>query len=70
MSKKLWSISTTVRNPDRLGLKQNNKNLSHKQFQKLLEDIVTLKDNVSDSNEWVKNIPSVIKTFKEELLCS
>ena len=51
-------------------LKQNNKNLSHKQFQKLLEDIVNLKDNVSDSNEWVKNIPSKIKTFKEELLCN
>jgi len=51
-------------------LKQNNKNLSHKQFQKLLEDIVNLKDNVSDSNEWIKNIPSKIKTFKEELLCN
>ena len=49
-------------------LRQNNKKLSHKQFKKLLENIVNLKDNVLDSNEWIKSIPNVIKTFKKELL--
>lgn len=51
-------------------LKENKKSFSHLQFQKLLENILSLKDSVNNSEEWIKSIPTIIKTFKKEILCS
>lgn len=51
-------------------LKENDKSFSHLQFQKLLDNIINLKDNVSNSDDWLRAIPNTILSFKEEVLCS
>ena len=51
-------------------LKENNKSFSHLQFQKLLDNIINLKDTVNNSDDWLKSIPNTILSFKEEVLCS
>lgn len=51
-------------------LKQSNRDFSHLYFKKFLDNVVDLKNNVKNSEEWLKAIPSVIDNFKNELLCS
>ena len=51
-------------------LKENDKSFSHLQFQKLLDNIINLKDNVNNSDDWLRAIPNTILNFKEEVLCS
>ncbi len=51
-------------------LKENDKSFSHLQFQKLLDNIINLKDDVNNSDDWLKAIPNTILSFKEEVLCS
>lgn len=45
-------------------LKQNNKTFSHLSFQKLLDCIVSLKDEVNNSDEFLRAIPNKIAEFK------
>ena len=51
-------------------LKENNKSFSHLQFQKLLDNIINLKDGVNNSDDWLRAIPNIILTFKKEVLCN
>jgi len=51
-------------------LKENKKSFSHLQFQKLLNNIINLKDGVKTSDDWLRAIPKTILNFKEEVLCS
>jgi len=51
-------------------LKENDKLFSHLQFKHLLDSIINLKDDVNNSDEWLKVIPATITNFKEVLLCS
>jgi hypothetical protein len=51
-------------------LKENDKQFSHLQFQKLLDNIVNLKDGVNNSDDWLRAIPKTILAFKDEVLCS
>ena len=51
-------------------LKENDKLFSHLQFQKLLDNIINLKDNVKNSDDWLRAIPNAILNFKNEVLCS
>jgi hypothetical protein len=51
-------------------LKENDKPFSHLQFQKLLDNIINLKDDVRDSDDWLRKIPNTILNFKNEVLCS
>ncbi len=51
-------------------LKENDKFFSHLQFQKLLDNIINLKESVNNSDEWLRAIPNTILNFKEEVLCS
>lgn len=51
-------------------LKENDKSFSHLQFQKLLDNIINLQDNVNNSDDWLRAIPNTILNFKEEVLCS
>lgn len=51
-------------------LKANNKTFSHLRFKKLLDDVVGLKNSVSNSDEWLRAIPNVLNDFQQELLCS
>jgi hypothetical protein len=46
-------------------LKSQNRKLLHFEFQKLLEDILNLKDFVSSSEEWLKAIPKTLDNFKK-----
>jgi hypothetical protein len=51
-------------------LKENDKLFSHLQFKKLLDNIINLKDNVDNSDDWLRAIPNTILNFKEEVLCN
>ena len=51
-------------------LKENDKSFSHLQFQKLLDNIISLKDTVDNSDDWKRAIPNTILNFKKEVLCS
>lgn len=51
-------------------LKVNNKTFSHLRFKKLLDDVVGLKNSVSNSDEWLRAIPNILNNFQQELLCS
>lgn len=51
-------------------LKLQNKSFSHLMFKQFLDEIVGLKNSVSNSDEWLKTIPTVLNSFKQELLCS
>ena len=51
-------------------LKGNNRVFSHLQFQKLLENIINLKESINNSEDWLKAIPNIITNFKEEVLCN
>ena len=51
-------------------LKENNKSFSHLQFQKLLDNIINLKDDSNNSDDWLRAIPNTIINFKEEVLCN
>jgi hypothetical protein len=46
-------------------LKENNKSFSHLQFKKLLDNIISLKDNVDNSDDWLRAIPNTILSFKK-----
>lgn len=48
-------------------LKENNKQFSHLEFKKLLDDIVSLKNEVSNSDEFLRAIPSKIYEFKTKM---
>ncbi len=49
-------------------LKQNNKQFSHLEFQKLLDSIISLKDEVNNSDEFLRAIPQELNKFKREVL--
>jgi hypothetical protein len=51
-------------------LKENDKSFSHLQFQKLLDNIINLKENINNSDDWLRAIPNIILNFKDEVLCS
>lgn len=51
-------------------LKGNNRVFSHLQFQKLLENIINLKESINNSEDWLKAIPNIITNFTEEVLCN
>ena len=51
-------------------LKENDKPFSHLQFQKLLDNIISLKETVDNSDDWKRAIPNTILNFKKEVLCS
>jgi hypothetical protein len=48
-------------------LKQYDKHFSHIEFKSLLDKITDLKDSVSNSDEFLRAIPSEIDKFKEEI---
>ena len=50
-------------------IKSKNKELKHTEFKSLLDNVIELKNISVNSEEWIKNIPHVIKQFKENL-CS
>lgn len=50
-------------------LKIKSKNFSHLDFKRLLDDIINLKESVANSEEWLKNIPTILNSFKVAL-CS
>ncbi|MDA3908763.1 MAG: AlwI family type II restriction endonuclease [Sulfurimonas sp.] len=51
-------------------LKVNGRVFSHLQFQKILDEIVALKDkdSVNSSDDWLRAIPELINKFKREVL--
>ncbi|WP_373002994.1 AlwI family type II restriction endonuclease [Sulfurimonas sp.] len=51
-------------------LKEDGKLFSHLQFQKILDEIVALKDedSVNNSDDWLRAIPEQINKFKREVL--
>ena len=49
-------------------LKVKNKQFSHLEFKKLLDSIVSLKDEVSTSEDFLRAIPEQINKFKREVL--
>lgn len=49
-------------------LKNIHKTFTHVQFQELLNNIVNLKDSASKPDDWLKQIPIVLDTFKCKLL--
>ena len=51
-------------------LKENNKSFSHLQFKKLLDNIINLKEDVNNSNDWLRAIPNIILNFTKELVCN
>jgi hypothetical protein len=51
-------------------LKENDKLFSHLQFKKLLDNIINLKNNVDNSDDWLRDIPNTILSFKKEVLCN
>ncbi len=51
-------------------LKENDKSFSHLQFQKLLDNIINLKENVNSSDDWLRAIQNTILRFKKEVLCN
>ena len=49
-------------------MKKSSKSLSHKEFMQFLKEVVELKDSVSNSIEWIENIPKKIEDFKGRVL--
>ncbi|MFT7002757.1 MAG: hypothetical protein ACJAWW_000090 [Sulfurimonas sp.] len=49
-------------------LKENGVVFSHLQFKNLMDEIVALKDCVSNSDDWLRAIPEQINKFKREVL--
>lgn len=47
-------------------LKSKNRFFTYKEFKKLLDDILNLKDTVSTSDEWLKAIPTILINFQKE----
>ena len=48
-------------------IKQNGKFLRHKELFSLYDEILEASKNLSDSNEWIKNISNTITSWKEGL---
>ena len=48
-------------------IKQNGKFLRHKELFSLYDEILETSKNLSDSNEWIKNISNIIISWKEGL---
>ena len=49
-------------------IKTNNKNFSHLQFQQLLDSIIELTDNASNSDDWLRQIPDYISAWKDNII--
>jgi len=45
-------------------VKANNKNLSHSQFKQLLDNIVNSTNDVTNSDDWLRQIPAYISAWK------
>jgi hypothetical protein len=51
-------------------LKLQNKPFLHLNFKHFLDEIIGLKNSVTNSDEWLRAIPTILNDFKQELLCS
>ena len=51
-----------------VSLKESGKILNHKNLSGLYEQIVSLTNNVTDSLEWIEQIPATINSWKERVL--
>ena len=49
-------------------VKINNKNLSHLQFQQLLNSIINITNNASNSDDWLRQIPDYISAWKDNII--
>ena len=49
-------------------IKINNKNLSHLQFQQLLNSIINITNNASNSDDWLRQIPDYISAWKDNII--
>ena len=49
-------------------IKINNKNLSHLQFQQLLNSIINITNNASNSDDWLRQIPDYIDRWKSDVI--
>lgn len=48
-------------------IKKSGKFLTHKELSNLYDEIIEQSNGISDSNEWINNIPNVINTWQEKL---
>lgn len=49
-------------------IKINNKNISHLEFQQLLDNIVDLTSSVRNSDDWLRQIPNYIDKWKNNII--
>ena len=49
-------------------LKQSGRKLTHTELSRLYEEIIAITNNVTDSLEWIEQIPTVVKSWGERIL--
>lgn len=51
-----------------IGLKESGRKLNHAELSQLYEEIIALTNNVSDSLEWIEQIPATVDSWGERIL--
>ena len=50
-----------------IAIKQSGKSLNHSELFRLYDEILKTSKTLSDSNEWIKNVPNAITSWQKSL---